>query len=176
MLKFLLSFAAVFTALFIWGWVAQAEWLRYQARGVLWLATLLIALPSGGAWLAMEVMERIRPRRAFDPRVKRPRTLVLAGVVSGLLGVVLATAMITLVDKLSDAVALGAAAVLATTLVLLVLSRKRAGECVHCGYDLSAAQDARCTECGAMYSMVGATASAEQSASAAPRQTPLSSP
>jgi hypothetical protein len=152
MLKFLLSFAGVFAGLFAWGVIADAQVLKYQERGVLWLATLLIALPTAYAWGVAEVLDRARPRKAFDPRAKRPWTLVFAGLASGLLSVVIATPLITLLQSMSDATMIGIASAAGTTIVLLALGRKRAGECVHCGYDLSGAQDARCPECGAMYS------------------------
>ncbi len=139
MLKFLLSFAAVFTGFFAWGVIAEAEVLKYQERGVLWLATLLIALPTACAWGVAEAVDRLVPRKAFDPRAKRPWTLVFAGLASGLLSVVFATPLITLLQSMSDAAMVGVASTAGTTVVLLALGRKRAGECVHCGYDLAAA-------------------------------------
>jgi hypothetical protein len=145
MLKFLLSFTVVFV-------VAEAEVLRYQERGVVWLASLLLGLPVACAWGVAEAIDKTRPRRVFDPRVRRAWTLVFTGLAGGVLSVVIATPLITLLDQVSDAVSIGAAAMAGTTIVLLALGKKKAGECVHCGYDLTAGAEPRCPECGAMYS------------------------
>jgi hypothetical protein len=155
MLRFLLSFTAVFGALFAWGSTAESGRLKLQEHGTLWLAAVLIGLPVACAWGVAELIDKRRPRRAFDARAKRPWTLVFAGLASGVLSVVIATPLITLVDWTSDAVSISAAAMAGATVVLLVLSRKKAGECVHCGYDLTAGAEPRCPECGAMYSAGG---------------------
>ena len=77
---------------------------------------------------------------------------MFVGLAAGLLSVVIATPLITLLGWLNDGAAIGAASIVGAFIALLALGRKRAGECVHCGYDLRDAADARCTECGAMYS------------------------
>jgi hypothetical protein len=155
MLRFLASFAAVFTGLFLWGYLAENDWQRYQERGAAWLAALLVGVPVVCAWFVAEVIERSRPRRAFDARVRRGWTLVFAGLVAGLFSALLATPTIVLLeDKAPDGALLAAASGVGSLCVLLGLGRKRRGECVHCGYDLSATPDPRCPECGAMYSVV----------------------
>jgi hypothetical protein len=153
--KFLLAYAAVFVPLFAWGVFGERDPFIYTDMGTGQLAALLVGVPCLGAWIAAEALERIRPRRVFDPRVHRAWTLLFAGVGAGILSVLFATPMIVWLDeKAPDGVLLAGASVAATACVLLMLGRKRRGECVQCGYDLTATIEPRCPECGAMYSVV----------------------
>src|ERR1041384_6356368 len=109
MLKFLASYVVVFGALYAWGYTSESAWLRYEERGAAWLAALLVGEPTLCAWVVAEVVDRARPRRAFDARVRRPWTLVFAGLAAAVLGVLLATPLITLVDWLGGAASTGIA-------------------------------------------------------------------
>jgi hypothetical protein len=155
MLRFLLAFASVYVSLWVWAVYADSDPFGFGRVGAGRLAAILVGVPCVTAWGAAELLERIRPRRVFDARVRRSWTRILAGFGAGLLSVVLVTPMIVwLDDKAPDGMLLAAASALGTACVLFLLRRKRRGECVHCGYDLSAAPEPRCSECGAMYSVV----------------------
>src|SRR4051812_50190959 len=112
---------AVFAGLLAWAYVAQPEYMRASTGGLVRLSALMVGLPVVGGWVVVEVMERVRPRRVFDARVKRGGTLVLAGLAAGLVSVVAATPLVALVQWLNDAAAMGGGAVIGASLVLLVL-------------------------------------------------------
>jgi hypothetical protein len=159
MISFLGGIAATYSALLAWALVAQPVWLRYELDGAwLWLALIIVIIPVCCAWVAAELVNLASPRRIFDRRLGRWRSRLFLGLIAGTLGVAIGAVVLALpgVDRaVPDAVPLGVAAVLATILTMLPLSRRRAGHCIYCGYDLRSSPgpgrpgSGMCPECGA---------------------------
>lgn len=154
MLKFLLAFAAVFALLFAGGVIADDLWRSPEWSDLARLAAALFAGPTIAGWLSLELVQRATPRRWFDPRVRRGAANVLAGVVAGAGGVLLATVMVVLLGRFvpqawTQVAGVSIAAALAAVMVLLALPRRRDHECIHCAYDLSTTPRV-CPECGAV--------------------------
>lgn len=117
-------------------------------------AVLLAAvLPLVASWLVADVLDRLRPRLAFDPRTPRPLTTTIAGLATGASGVVLGAALITFLEPwVHEGVLLAAGGALAPMPVVLLMARRRRRDtCLGCGYDLSASSG-QCPECGAVAS------------------------
>jgi hypothetical protein len=118
----------------------------YQA-GVL----LAAVLPFAASWLVADVLERLTPRLAFDPRTRRRFVTIVAGVFTGVLGVVLGAAAVMFFEPwVPEAVLLAAGGAMAPVPVVLLMKRRRERDaCLGCGYDLSASRGV-CPECGAV--------------------------
>src|SRR4051812_12254861 len=153
MFKFLLAFSSVFAGLFVWAVCSGPAYFYSGRPGGLWLAALMVGVPSACAWIATEAIERTRPRRLFYPRVNRPGSLVVAGLAAGVIGVLVAVPMVVYDAYIPNAAAMGLAAMVGCVVVLLAMGRKKVGVCVRCTYQLSDDQ-ARCPECGGMFTAV----------------------
>lgn len=169
MLRFITGFAVVWAALLAWALLDQRDWFWAQAVGQQWpfVAAKLLGLPVAVGWFTADLLERRRPRRLFDARVRRPMAPILVGALAAVIAVVLAAGQLAvlqtgLVDtsalnaNYTDAAILGVSAAVSAGLALLALRRARPGTCIQCGYDLSGVPAGRCPECGAAGSMIAA--------------------
>lgn len=156
MIRFLLGF--LFIQLGVFGVMVGANIYEHQIglssmtwRDLAPMVLTLILLPIAAAWLAISVLELIRPRRIFDRRVRRPIARLLLGAAAALVATLLTTiAVATLPSSISDSVITSSAAFLGACGVTLFSSRHRKGTCIHCAYDLSATPPTQpCPECGA---------------------------
>jgi len=148
---FLIGLAVAYAAAAVLVWVSmghQLSWYdapSYEA-GVLFAAVL----PMAASWLGADVLDRLRPRLAFDPRTRRRVRTVVAGLVTGVLGVVMGAAAVMLLEPwVPEAVLLAGGGLLAPVAVVPWMARRRRRDtCLRCGYDLSASRGV-CPECGA---------------------------
>ena len=147
---FLTGIAVVYSVLAAWAIRSGPE---YGGQQLVLVATLA-GLPVSAAWLVGEVFLRISPRRAFDPRQRRPLALVAAGLVAGVASALFSTALLGVLTGYEVTVLGGCSAGFAV-LVLGRFSRSRAGTCVHCHYNLTGTGGIRCPECGSVCSRIG---------------------
>jgi len=116
------------------------------------LAVELVLIPTALALLGAEFVNRISPRRLFDPRVPATASQIVAGTLTAVIGTTVAVGVLLLFNnKAHDAVFTGCGSTTASLLVCSVTRRRRTGTCVRCGYDLSGTPSARCPECGAFH-------------------------
>jgi hypothetical protein len=112
----------------------------------------VLVVPTLTTWLTAEVIHAVQRKRILDRRVRRRLQCAGAGVGAGVLGVLIGTTALVLLDRvMPDAVLVGLAAAAGTSIVLVPLRRQLDSECANCGYDLSGASPASggvCTECG----------------------------
>ncbi len=154
-------------ALLAWALLDQRDWYWSQAVGQQWglVAAKLLGLPVAAGWFAADLLERRRPRRIFDSRIRRPMAPIALGVLAGIVGVLLSGAAFAVMQALGvnwsglptdymDAAIVGAAAAVSAASTVLLLRRARPRTCIYCGYDLSGAISGRCSECGAVGSLV----------------------
>lgn len=113
-------------------------------------AWALLFFPPLAAWVVAEGVHLLSPRRLFDRRATAPVARALLGVITGVLGFIIAVAALPLVENtLPDAVTLAAASALGTAVPVLALARTRRGHCALCGYDLRGLPRMdQCPECG----------------------------
>jgi hypothetical protein len=117
------------------------------------LTLTLLVCPVGAAWLGAGVAHRLSPRRLFDPRVHRHRARLLLGFLTGLAGTLPMTFLVSVFgDQVPDAASGAVCGGLGAVAAVLLISRRRSGECVHCGYDLRSLPSGACPECGALFS------------------------
>src|SRR5262249_30679586 len=139
MIAFLAGLSVVYGALLAWALAAQPVWLRVHDERTLWMALVLVVVPVCAAWAACGLVHLLAPRGLFERRLRRGGTRFALGLIAGLIGTALGAIVLALpgVDQtVADAVPLGAGAALATAAVLLPLSRRKAGHCIFCSYDL----------------------------------------
>lgn len=154
MIPLVLGAASAYAALFAATLFIERSFFSTAASHgpTLTVALNVLALPVLATWLAAELVDAAFHKRLFDRRVRRPLRCAAAGACAGLLGVLLATLMLVLLDRaLPDALLTGIAAAASTAIVLTPLPRRRSAACPRCGYDLSGATPASggvCTECG----------------------------
>jgi hypothetical protein len=144
-----------YVALFAWGIWDGFPWLRYQRHDILGLAIVMLLIPACAAWAAAELIQCLTPRRFFDPRPRGGVRRFMLGLIAGVAGVGAGAAGLPLLDRFApDALPLGGGSALAVAATMLLLSRRRAGHCVTCGYDLRGTPGpgqpgaGRCPECG----------------------------
>jgi hypothetical protein len=147
MIRFLLAFTSVHGALLASGSLVPTSWWSvHPGWGV--LVGLLIAAPASVAWAVLEVFQRLAPRRLLDPRGARTIPLLIAGAFAGVASILLIVAGVMALEAWVSSlviVTLGPAA--AALGILAMLPRRRAHECIRCGYDLTHS-GSRCPECG----------------------------
>ncbi|MCC6660017.1 MAG: hypothetical protein IT437_03935 [Phycisphaerales bacterium] len=159
MLRYVTSFGAVWVGMFAWALLDRRDWAWQTAAGGQWALVLvkLVGAPLVAAWFTLDLLERRRPRLAFDARV-RSRAPWVMGLLAGAASVLLAAATLALAQSglvnvtidadVLDLAAVGPATAAAVWLSLLPLRRLRPGSCMACGYDLSGSPTATCPECG----------------------------
>jgi len=103
------------------------------------------------SYLVSDALDRLRPRLILDPRTPRRFRATLAGLLTGILGVVLGAAAIMVLEPwVHEGVLLSTGASIAPLPIHLLLARRRKRDtCLACGYDLSATSR-RCPECGSL--------------------------
>lgn len=119
----------------------------FQAMALL---LTLVVVPIACAWFMAEIVEFVRPRRAFAPNGKRSRIAPLVlGLVVGLLTIG-STALLlpALKGAVHDVVVTGGCASILSAIAIFVLPRNRPGRCTACGYDLGGLTSGTCPECG----------------------------
>jgi hypothetical protein len=145
---------AVLCAVAVYTEAAAAQRGLFETSGGRWmlLAALLLALPVGTAWLTLELAGRVRPRRWFDHRVRRPLPLALLGFGSGVIAAAECTLLLAWGEELVPAwLIIAVCTVLAVGAAFMCIPAVRRGHCIHCGYDLTdGGLDGRCTECGSL--------------------------
>lgn len=161
MIRFIVGCGAVWAGLFAWAAFDRVEGAAAIEVGLTLIAAKMLGVPLVAAWFTAELLDRWRPRRVFDARVRRPLAPLIAGFGAGVLGALLTAGLFALAESALvdvsavepgdlDIAAMSGAAIFATGTVALGLGRLRVGDCVHCGYDLAGCVGGRCPECGAV--------------------------
>lgn len=152
MLPFVLGYAAVFAALYGFGFWHDAAWLQHDAASASWLFLLVVALPVTAAWVAAEGVHVITPRRMFDHRTPGLARRILLGVVCAGIAASSTALLLPVADRfVPESAVMALCAAVCTALPLLFAARLRPGCCVRCGYDLrglTSEARGRCPECG----------------------------
>gem|GEM_PF-4793722 len=135
-------------------------WAACMVSGLLWpqseltrhAALAIVSLPVGVAWLVMECVHAMTPRRLFDHRRRATFARFTHGVFVGLLGVLFSLLFLPLVDEWSpDAITLAFASAAASLLCTLPREHITVGHCPLCNYDLATlAPGTPCPECGSL--------------------------
>lgn len=139
---FLLQVLKLISGLWLpWGWLGQpgvGAWARVP---------ITVLMPTAVAVAVAYAMERSKPRRLFDARVRQPLTQIwygaLAGVINAVVGAILTRLIMT---AWIDYVALAVAAAATALVVFFAIPRKRQGRCVACGAPYIAGES-RCLNC-----------------------------
>lgn len=110
-------------------------------------------VPTLGAWVAVEGLNFISPRRVLDRRLSMPLKRIALGVAAGMLGSVAGVLGMAALDAtvMPDAAIMGLASALAALATLVPMERSRRGVCVQCGYSQAGATPGArgvCAECG----------------------------
>jgi hypothetical protein len=166
MLRFIVGFGLVWAILLAWAFLDSRDVSWRPAGGEEWLliGAKLLVVPLVIGWFALDLADRRRPRRLFDPRVRAGLMPIGAGFVAGIVSVVLAAVglavpaagVFSVGGPSADYYDVGVIAVASATAAwgaALAFRRLRRGHCVHCGYDLSGGVGPRCPECGAVGSV-----------------------
>lgn len=145
MVRFWLGFVTITALGALAAYAASPAWYRPD----LWLiGAAFFAIPAGLGWFAADSVQRFRPRRWLDPRVRRGRAVLALGVLAGLAWVSLAALVISLIPwPIGQLLAAWTLAVLVPGAMLLASPRSQGAQCIHCGYDLTDS-GGRCPECG----------------------------
>jgi hypothetical protein len=115
------------------------------------IAALLIFTPVISTWIVAALWQCLRPRKLFNPELRRGWDCVVLGGVSGVGAVALTILQISYLGGLAaDSILLAVSCMLSTALVLLIFGgRVRPGRCLRCDYDLRGTSSlGRCPECG----------------------------
>ncbi len=114
------------------------------------LLLTVVAAPMMMATSVALLVQAFTPRRLFDGRTRRPLKRFVLGAGAALAGTIPASlALVFVNESVHEVLALAGCAAVATAAFLLPLSRRRAGHCVYCEYDLGATPvELPCPECG----------------------------
>ena len=156
MLCFMAGFILPLVAVLVWALTHDVSGIWWQARpDPAHAAAMLVGLPVVTAWICLELVDRVRPRRAFDGRSKACLARTLCGCTASIASAVLATlTVVAFEERVPDEVVIAGSTMLATLSCVLMMKRKKRGHCVLCGYDLRASQQtAICPECGGLATM-----------------------
>ncbi len=139
-------FAAAFATTVVWSG-------RQSSLGVedcFSLGLALLAWPLLSASAVAALLNVRRPRLVFDRRAGRRLKPFALGVLTALLGIVIAALLLVWIDRYApDALIFAASSALAALAVVSPLRAARPGMCIACGYDIRASIDfGRCPECG----------------------------
>lgn len=155
MKRFIGAFFALQVVKFLVGLTLQWGWLGQPGIHVWQRVPITLILPTVVALLVAMAMNRVQPRRLFDPRVKQPLTQLMFGAMAGLMNAVVgALATLVLRDLKMDLLALVIAAAVTALAVFVPLPRRRPGRCVQCGANLLPGET-RCLNCFAEKSQAG---------------------
>lgn len=147
MKRFITAFFVMQVLKFLVGLRLEWGWLGQSGMGPWDRLPVTVLLPTLVAMVVVLWMDRERPRRLFDRRVKQPLTQLMFGAAAGVLSAaVSAAATMFLANLAMDFVALVIAAAGTATAVLLSMPRRRPGRCVQCGAMLVAGEK-RCLNC-----------------------------
>ena len=157
MFWFVLGYGMVFSALCVAAMADEIDLRQMdvfgQPAGYVALGTyavVLVSTPLITAWLTMDLLHRIRPRRWFDHRVRRRARLVAIGLGAGGVAAIGSTLGLVLLESAVPAWTLTAGVTVAVCgAAFFLLPAVRPAHCVECGYDLRDGVAAgRCPECG----------------------------
>lgn len=143
-------------SLIVWicGWSLGLLWGRQEASKAGDLVTdpswALLVFPPLAAWLVVEIINLLGPRRLLDRRTVAPIRRASLGFTGGVIGFIVAVAFLPIVEKaVPDWVTLASASAIGTMIPAVLLPRTRKGHCVFCDYDLRTLPSMeRCPECG----------------------------
>jgi len=147
MMLFLLGLGVVQSGVLL---VAVAASRGADGADVVGLALSLVIAPFMMAMSAALLVQAFTPRRLFDRRLRRPLKRFALGACASLAGTIpAALALVFVPEGVHDVAVTGGCAALGAAAMLLPLSRRQAGQCVYCDYDLRATPaDRPCPECG----------------------------
>lgn len=132
----------------VWDWeVAGASKAGEVAGNPAWM---MVIFPPLAAWLTVELINLVTPRRLFDRRTVAPVRRAVLGVMGGVIGFVLAVAFLPILEPfMPDWGVLSASSAVGMMLPAVLLPRVHRGHCVHCDYDLTTLPSMeQCPECG----------------------------
>ncbi|MEK6703016.1 MAG: hypothetical protein AABZ53_12185 [Planctomycetota bacterium] len=129
-----------------WDWQDAAKQ-GEEAFGPTWA---LSNIPPLAAWLAVEIIHLISPRRLFDRRIVAPIGRVSLGIKGAVIGFIIAVVFLPIVENaMPDWLTLAAASAIGTMIPTVLLPRMHKGHCALCDYDLRTLPSMeRCPECG----------------------------
>ena len=152
MYRFVQGFAAVFAVILLWNTWMDATDDAVNLRRIGSLAMGLCLLPTLGAWGTARLVHTLRPRRLFDAPLRDGYRPFFCGVIAAMITIVVLMVMLNPLGRMvGQAHYIVSAAVLVCLIILMLVCRKRqSGNCIDCGYDISASiVFGRCPECGA---------------------------
>ena len=136
MIAFAFGVAAVFAALMGTSYALDPTLRWYGDGDIALLVARTILAPALAAWIAVELVNIVRPLRLFDRRISHLVRRAAAGVAAGVLGALGATAAFVYTEGLvHEVVTLASAGAAGSVLVLALMRRIRRGECIYCRYD-----------------------------------------
>lgn len=147
-LGFAIPWVVLTTLTSLWAWPFASA---HAMNGTM-IVVKLFGVPVGAAWLAYELVQAVRPSRAFDPRRRRYVSRIVRGVAVGLLAVgAVIVAFAANAPGERDVLIVGLASAGSVLLSLLCMRRVRKDRCVICDYSTLGLSGPRCPECGTFF-------------------------